>query len=158
MEDRYSYANYPGSVMVVTLMGSAVLLIPFAILAFAKIGLLPPALYLITLAALMIWSHRGSMQQKSDIVLTQEGFSRYEPKGKWLSVAWQNIESVALRRVSTGPGIGATRYLLHLKANPQVPGRKATTVKVFSDMVRRDVFDQVFVNHLRENGIPMTAN
>jgi hypothetical protein len=105
----------------------------------------------------MLWRYQVTMQQKSDIVLSQEGFSRYDPKGKWLSVAWQNIESVAIRRVITGPGIGATRYLLHLKADLQVPGRKAT-VKVFSDMVRRDVFDQVFVNHLRENGIPMTAD
>jgi hypothetical protein len=157
MEDRYSYANYPVSVMMVTLTGFAGLLIPFAVLAFAKVGFLPPALYLGTLVALMLWSYQDSMQQKSDIVLTREGFSRYDPKGEWLSVAWRNIDSVALRRVNTGSGMGATRYLLRLKADPTVPGRKAT-VKVFSDMVRRDVFDQVFVTHLRENGIPMTAN
>jgi hypothetical protein len=134
------------------------MLIPFVELAFAKKGPVPPAIYLCALIALTLWRYRVMLEQKSDIVLTREGFSRYGLKGLWLNVPWANIESAVTRRMSTGRGIGATLYKVHLKADPLTQGRKRATVKVFSDMVRRDVFDQEFVNHLRENGIPITAD
>jgi hypothetical protein len=150
--DSFSYAAHPeGERFLFGFLGGAALL--FLLILWSRLSLAGAICYVVLTTSLLGFRFSTMLRQRSELTLDSYGIRRGSASRPWLSIPWDAIEKVCVRKSFIANSTGLLSVFdLYPKASQSVPGF-SKRVKILGTMVRREAFGTTFLSCLRERGI-----